>query len=54
MPEKFGVRYPISGVHECPYGLWQAIMIRGLAHENGVKPAVVVVDSGDGWSDYAL
>lgn len=50
--EKFGVRYPVSGVHECPFGLEQAVMIRSLAHENGVKPALVVVDRGGGWENY--
>ncbi|AXH67891.1 hypothetical protein J4T99_gp086 [Mycobacterium phage Bromden] len=49
MRERWGVRYPISGVHTCPFGRKQADMIHLLALMNGVTEAVVVVDDGDGW-----
>ncbi|AXQ63574.1 hypothetical protein SEA_DIXON_68 [Mycobacterium phage Dixon] len=45
---KWGVRYPISGVHECPFGKRQAEMIWFLAIRYGVRDPEVVVDHGDG------
>ncbi|QDH93014.1 hypothetical protein SEA_STEPHIG9_68 [Mycobacterium phage Stephig9] len=44
---KWGVIYPISGVHECPFGKKQAEMIWFLALQNGIS-AHVVVNHGDG------
>jgi hypothetical protein len=50
--DKWGSRYPISGVHECIYGKEQAQMITGLARAHGVD-AETVVDYGDGfWEVY--
>lgn len=48
---KWGSRYPVSGVHECPFGQWQAEQITLLAMQNGVN-AVVVYDSGNGWATF--
>lgn len=45
--ERWGSRYPRSGVHECPFGKEQAELITLLALRNGVD-AEVVVDWGDG------
>ncbi|QGJ89764.1 hypothetical protein SEA_SUPERCHUNK_65 [Mycobacterium phage Superchunk] len=39
---KFGVRYPRSGVHECPFGLKQAQLITFLAIRYGVYDAEMV------------
>ncbi|ALF00933.1 hypothetical protein SEA_SERENITY_66 [Mycobacterium phage Serenity] len=44
---KYGVRYPISGVHECPFGLKQAQLVQFLAIRNGVYRADLV-QSRDG------
>ncbi|CAA79438.1 Hypothetical Protein PBI_L5_62 [Fromanvirus L5] len=44
---KYGVRYPISGVHECPFGYKQAQMIQFLATRYGVYEAELVT-SHDG------
>ncbi|AVP41909.1 hypothetical protein SEA_JSQUARED_67 [Mycobacterium phage Jsquared] len=42
---KYGVRYPISGVHECPFGLRQAQLIQFLAIRNGVYRAELIRSS---------
>lgn len=46
--ERWGVRYPISGVHECPFGKEQAQLIQLLAIRNGVVDPALVCDYGDG------
>ncbi|QXO14323.1 hypothetical protein SEA_CHASER_84 [Mycobacterium phage Chaser] len=48
MKQRWGVRYPISGVHTCPFGRKQADMIHYLALVNGVLGAEVVTETGDG------
>lgn len=51
--ERWGSRYPISGVHLCPYGKPQATLITQLAQINGVE-AETVVDWGDGvWRGFS-
>ncbi|AWN05829.1 hypothetical protein SEA_PRIAMO_67 [Mycobacterium phage Priamo] len=45
---KYGVRYPISGVHECVFGKKQAEQTWFLALRHGIK-AVIVTNRGDGW-----
>ncbi|APC43115.1 hypothetical protein SEA_KERBEROS_67 [Mycobacterium phage Kerberos] len=44
---KYGVRYPRSGVHECPFGILQTQQIEYLAIINGVYGAKLV-ESEDG------
>jgi len=39
---KWGVRYQISGVHECPFGKKQAEMIWNMAVLNGVEAEIVL------------
>lgn len=50
---KFGVRYPISGVHETPFGEQQAEMIWMMALGNGVHAAIVTSqDGGTTWQPW--
>lgn len=52
MTERWGTKYPVSGVHACPFGREQAVGITGLAQVCGVD-AVGVVDWGDGvWREF--
>lgn len=46
---KYGVRYPISGIHECPFGLDQARMVWALAMGNGVDATLVESMDGLNW-----
>ncbi|ASZ75231.1 hypothetical protein PBI_MISSWHITE_65 [Mycobacterium phage MissWhite] len=47
---KWGVRYPRSGIHECPFGFKQASMIELLAIRNGVRAQLVSSsDGGQTW-----
>lgn len=52
-PIKWGVCYPISGVHVCPFGLKQAEGINFLAQCEGINSRIVVDYAGNGvWKDY--
>ena len=42
MKVKYGVRYPVSGIHECPFGYDQAQLIQLLAIRNGIVSADIV------------
>lgn len=49
----WGVQYPISGIHVCPFGKEQAEDINFLAQLNGVNSKIVVDYEGNGvWKDY--
>ncbi|QGJ88817.1 hypothetical protein SEA_YECEY3_66 [Mycobacterium phage Yecey3] len=43
---KYGVRYPRSGIHQCPFGFKQAAMIELLAIRNGVSAKLVKLIDG--------
>lgn len=50
---RWGVQYPISGIHVCPFGKEQAEDINFLAQVNGVNSKIVVDYAGNGvWKDY--
>jgi hypothetical protein len=46
---KYGVRYPRSGIHECPFGKKQAEMIWFLALREGIDAKVATSDDGKVW-----
>lgn len=46
---KYAVHYPRSGIHECPFGREQAILICTLATGNGVDAKVATSDDGKVW-----
>lgn len=51
MNRRWGVRYPISGVHECMYGLEQAKLVQLLAIREGILAELVESrDEGKTWN----
>ena len=46
---KYGVRYPLSGIHECPFGEDQAELMRFLALREGIDAKVATSHDGKVW-----
>ena len=46
---KYGVRYPKSGVHECPFGLEQARLVQLLAIRHDIDAQLVASENGLQW-----
>jgi len=46
---RYGVHYPRSGIHHCPFGRQQAELIRFLAIREGIDAKIATSSDGKIW-----
>lgn len=46
---RYAVRYPKSGIHECPFGREQAELIWMLATREGIDAKIATSEDGKIW-----